>query len=779
MANWWDAPAPDPLVQPAAAGSSLIPASAAAAPPGLPGAQDNPYLELALARYQQLREQARVGLAAPVPAPSPAPAEPPAKPFIDVGNALSAAGTFLKQAPTSAAGALAQLYVGGDRPDTYPPYARSLIDAANQQGQENQARIAQSRKAGTADSVSESLLEASGSSGFSLASMLAGLGGFAAGSAAAGPVAGGATALAASGAASYRMAEAGLLDEAFKGAESALQTAQGRRMTEAEKADLYQKILPIAQNTGLWEAGPEAVGNALVAIGGGTALGFLGKDVIKGLAASAAKRAGIRLAAGAAGVGSEVATEGVTQYHQGNDQARVEAVLAGKSPETAERPYQGVAGLWQATKDVAPQTLALVGMMGLGAKAAHLAYRPMQQRAEAARAGEQATQHAELTRAALADLDETQLSAVIENARQALAGNPKMPATLRAQLHGVIAPLEADLQSRANGEAFRQAMADPDALNTARGQNAVLGMAHPAHVAQLSDAEIEAAGNLADELSRRDALDEGQRQAFSQAAQAYRQAATTRRQMQAFDAAIRNDPEAARRLTRSMVETVLGNPKEGITPEFARAALDESELTRHLSAAEGLLSRHADRMEETQRKALTQAREALLAEQEHRATQPDWQEQNAEILKNNAPAEVKLRAAFAKNPKKTIQRLNETQLPLIDTLIQSLSTRVEKVAKTGLAAPKALTEPLALLQARKAELEATNAKPVAAPPAATPANPVAPLAPLPAAPVPSLAEALQATPTGADPLAEFINQAAPGPSLLPPVPQGLPPSPPI
>jgi hypothetical protein len=54
----------------------------------------------------------------------------------------------------------------------------------------------------------------------------------------------------------------------------------GRPMNEVEKASAYEALLPIAKNTALWEAGPEAVGNAVM-LGAGKLI--FGKGIVKTL----------------------------------------------------------------------------------------------------------------------------------------------------------------------------------------------------------------------------------------------------------------------------------------------------------------------------------------------------------------------------------------------------------------------------------------------------------------------------------------------------------------
>ena len=58
----------------------------------------------------------------------------------------------------------------------------------------------------------------------------------------------------------------------------------GRKMNEVEMASAYENLLPIAQNTGLWEAGPEVVGNAVM-LGAGKIVFGLGEKMAKNFAA--------------------------------------------------------------------------------------------------------------------------------------------------------------------------------------------------------------------------------------------------------------------------------------------------------------------------------------------------------------------------------------------------------------------------------------------------------------------------------------------------------------
>lgn len=125
-------------------------------------------------------------------------------------------------------------------------------------------------------------------------------------------------------------------------------------------------------------------------------------------------------------------------------------------------------------------------------------------------------------------------------------------------------------------------------------------------------------------------------------------------------------------------------------------------------------------------------------------------------MQANDPREVRLRQAFAKNPEKTVARLTANDAPLIDALIQSFESRAQNYAQTGYSAPESITRPLTLLQQRKAALEAEA---VQKPPAAEEKRKTEVLRQQ-QAPIPSLAEALDLTPTNADPLGDGLQQRA-------------------
>lgn len=376
------------------------------------------------------------------------------KDFFRLGDTVSGIWDAVKGLGVTAPAAFYQMVEGMERPDQYSESAKRAFAEADAFNEEMQAKTAANQAAGTSSSVGESFREAGGSLGFSLGSMAAaipasiaggkagaaigGLTGAAAGAPAAGVgaipgagigatiggVVGGVTAgMAASGTAAYRMAGAMFLNEAFRKMNDEAMREVGRPMNEAEMAEAYEALLPIAKNTGLWEAGPEAVGNAVSlgvgkllfgrsikgaftkAVGGSTAASkpvadetlkaaiakisakattqtdkkfvaeiarLTGAGMAPKLALEEARKAvpkalldkvSGKLLATAGAVMTELATETITQVEQGADEERLDALVAGED-------YSGIKTDWSAGnvvesfKEVAPQTLALMGLMG-------------------------------------------------------------------------------------------------------------------------------------------------------------------------------------------------------------------------------------------------------------------------------------------------------------------------------------------------------------------------------------------------------------------------------
>jgi hypothetical protein len=313
------------------------------------------------------------------------------KPFFRLGDAASGVADAVSGLTTTLPAAYYRLTEGFQRPDKYSPEARAAFDEeagyAKRMQDESTARL----KRGEASSTGDAFRSVGPSLGFSVATMGAavpagmagakvgaaggaaagaGVGAFFAGVGAApgaaiggtvgGTVGGVGAGMAAAGTAAYRMAGAQFLDDAFQA-----WLAKNPKADEAAREEAYQQLLPLAQNSALWEAGPEAIGT-VVGLGAGKVVLGLGKQTLTSLAKSALGKAGIKAGALAAGVGTELATETATQVGQGLPQAQAQKFAAGEAMSQAKNPYDVPGGTMQAFKDVAPQTLALSGLM-LGA----------------------------------------------------------------------------------------------------------------------------------------------------------------------------------------------------------------------------------------------------------------------------------------------------------------------------------------------------------------------------------------------------------------------------
>ena len=270
------------------------------------------------------------------------------------------------------------LWEGLERPDKWSPDTLKALETDEAFQREMQAKTEANQAAGTSSSVGESIREAGASAGFSLGSMAAAIPATVAGayltrSKLGANLAGGA----AGGTAAYRMAGARFLNDAFKDWQTQEEQRLNRPVTEPEKEAAYQELLPLAQNAGLWEAGPEAIGN-IATMGAGKVILGLGKNKLTSLAKGTLAKLGVKAGAAAGAIGTELATETVTQVGQGQPQAAAAAIAAGQDPALAQSAYPvSVEGVTQAFKDVAPQTLALSGLMMGAAGGVSLASRPV------------------------------------------------------------------------------------------------------------------------------------------------------------------------------------------------------------------------------------------------------------------------------------------------------------------------------------------------------------------------------------------------------------------
>ena len=302
-------------------------------------------------------------------------ANKPEAPWVFGWDTLSAAKDYISNIPTFAKSAFYRLTEDDARPDQYSPGAKVVFEEeARAQQQVEEERLRRER-AGESTQLGSAIREAIPSSGFSLGSMgaaaAAGIPAAGLGTLAAGPVGGivgGISgSMAGSGAAAYRMQRSTFLEDSFKAAEDKSLKENGRSLNEPEKQQLYNELLPLANDSALWEAGPEAIGNAATLVGGGIALKLLGKGALSQIAGGAMKKAAIRAGAATAGVATELGTETATQKGQALADARRDAVLEGKPIDEAVSRYDmpGGGGTLQAFKDIAAPTLGTLVMFGL------------------------------------------------------------------------------------------------------------------------------------------------------------------------------------------------------------------------------------------------------------------------------------------------------------------------------------------------------------------------------------------------------------------------------
>lgn len=307
------------------------------------------------------------------------------KPGFGVGDTLSGIGSMLGGLTTTVPAAYYGVTEGFTRPDQYSPEARAAFDANTAYQQRMQQESQQRLERGEASSTGDAFRSAGPSLGGTVGSMAAAipasiagakggalLGG-AIGSAVPGPgtavgatvggvFGGGAAAMAAAGGVAYRMAGQQFLNDAF----TALRKQRGGQMSEAEMQQAYNELLPLAENSALWEAGPEAIGNA-VSLGTAKIVFGLGKPLLTNLAKTALGKAGVKVGAIAGSQAVELGGETATALGQGVTQAQADAYARGDANwQQARSAYDRPGGTLQALKDIAPTTLAL-GATTLGA----------------------------------------------------------------------------------------------------------------------------------------------------------------------------------------------------------------------------------------------------------------------------------------------------------------------------------------------------------------------------------------------------------------------------
>jgi hypothetical protein len=295
------------------------------------------------------------------------------EPFFDLSDTLSAAGQAVTGLPTTVPRAFRQLYEGLENPwERGEGYLKSQ-EAADAYQQELEAANLEAEKSGDISTMSRGMRQAGQSLGFSAGAMGAGLiastpsaaagrtiGGLAGPEGAvAGEIIGrGAGALASGYGAAYRMAGAQFLDDARKEIDAKFLQVTGELPNEQQQEEAYQELLPLAQAFGHAEAGPEAIGNLAMA-GAGKYVFGLGRKTIEKLAASALGKTG----AAAGALGTELAGETITGVEQNRIDSQKKDILEGRDP--SELPSREMEDYLKSFKEVAPATLATMGLMSV------------------------------------------------------------------------------------------------------------------------------------------------------------------------------------------------------------------------------------------------------------------------------------------------------------------------------------------------------------------------------------------------------------------------------
>lgn len=280
-------------------------------------------------------------------------------------GSVAQVGKLVYDIPTQTRGAIGSLAESfDDNPLSKIDWKDQWQKDAEARTQQRQQELADSGNAtgrllpGTDFIQRKDIADAGASTGFSLVSMAPSVAGTALKAIPyVGPALGIAAGMAGSGTLAYKMDKNTFTRQLLDKANADMQKTSGREMNPAEIDSLLKSTEDIRNDHAMWEAGPEAVGNALTVYGLGKVFdGASGgglKKIIGGLLAD---------------VGGEVATETVTQTGQHN--AEVDAGISDEPRRSFLSP-----GDWaQSFKEVAPQTIVLSGLLGGGSAVAGKVY---------------------------------------------------------------------------------------------------------------------------------------------------------------------------------------------------------------------------------------------------------------------------------------------------------------------------------------------------------------------------------------------------------------------
>ena len=320
---------------------------------------------------------------APTPPVAAAPAAPagPSKPWWAPFSETATGETELGKelGPKVLGGSLAQDIVAAGK--SLPTYAKAAVqsiaggnnpeDLTSKTGWENDA-IAEARKLSKQNAKDPALQEEyilgitrqkvqelPQNAMFSVLSMGAGLAAAAPGFLAGGPFGAYVAGTAASGLAAYRMDTNGFLRDIREHLDEGSIKVTGKPLTDKQWLDYAKSYNSLVQEHGLWEAVPEAIGNAVGAKLGGMIFKEAGKGLmgtLKSFGASALE------------FGNELGTETITQTGQHNTE-----VDAGLSDQP-KRSFTNPSDIAKSAKEVLPDVLLMTGAMTGGAHIAGKVY---------------------------------------------------------------------------------------------------------------------------------------------------------------------------------------------------------------------------------------------------------------------------------------------------------------------------------------------------------------------------------------------------------------------
>lgn len=313
----------------------------------------------------------------PVAAAPAGPSKPWWAPFSETATGETELGKEL--GPKVLGGSLAQDIVAAGK--SLPTYAKAAVqsiaggnkpeDLTSKTGWENDA-IAEARNLSKQNAKDPALQEEyilgitrqkvqelPQNAMFSVLSMGAGLAAAAPGFLAGGPFGAYAAGTAASGLAAYRMDTNGFLRDIREHLDEGSIKVTGKPLTDKQWLDYAKSYNSLVQEHGLWEAVPEAIGNAVGAKLGGMIFKEAGKGLmgtLKSFGASALE------------FGNELGTETITQTGQHNTE--VDAGLSDQPKRSLTNPSD----IAKSAKEVLPDVLLLTGSMTGGAHIAGKVY---------------------------------------------------------------------------------------------------------------------------------------------------------------------------------------------------------------------------------------------------------------------------------------------------------------------------------------------------------------------------------------------------------------------